>query len=229
MKYQDKNASIGEVVVELPKATEVFKKFGIDFCCGGHRKLDAVIEEQKVDRVALYEQLDQLYQERISGYEGKGNRFDEMSPEELTVYIEDSHHVYMRKVLPEILNYLNTLLRVHGKKHGELFDLYRVYGVLKTDLEQHLLKEESMLFPDFNDEDNNKQEIVRLTKTIMEEHEAAGELLQQMRVITRNYQLPADACQTFERTYQLLEEMEDDLHQHIHLENNILLKAYRPR
>jgi len=226
MRYQDKNVSIGEVVVELPKATEVFKEFGIDFCCGGHRNFANIIEEQKIDRTALFAKLDKLYEERKAGYEEKGNRFEQMSSEALTTYIEDTHHVYMRKVLPEISELLGTLLRVHGKKHTELFDLYRVYGVLKTDLEQHLLKEETMLFPDFEEADENRQEIITLTQTIIEEHEAAGELLEKMREITNNYQAPGDACNTYVKTYRLLEEMEDDLHQHIHLENNILLKEY---
>jgi len=226
MKYQDKKVSIGEVVVELPKATEVFKEFGIDFCCGGHRNLANIIEEQKIDRAALFAKLDKLYEERKAGYEEKGNRFEQMSAETLTTYIEDTHHVYMRKALPEISELLGTLLRVHGKKHAELFDLYRIYGVLKTDLEQHLLKEETMLFPDFEEVDENRQEIIALTQTIIEEHEAAGELLEKMREITNNYQAPGDACNTYVKTYRLLEEMEDDLHQHIHLENNILLKEY---
>jgi iron-sulfur cluster repair di-iron protein len=229
MKYQDKNSTIGEVVVEIPEATGVFKEFGIDFCCGGHRNLAKVIEEQKIDEAKIYERLEQLYEARKSSYEKEGGHFDQMSPEVLTTYIEDTHHEYLRKVLPEITELLNTLLRVHGKNHPELFELYRVYGQLKTDLEQHLLKEETMLFPDFGEAETNREEIVELTKMIIAEHEAAGELLEKMREITGNYQVPQDACQTFARTYRLLEEMEEDLHQHIHLENNILLKEYASR
>lgn len=226
MRFQDKKATIGEVVVELPKATEVFKEFGIDFCCGGHRNLEEVIVEQKIEKNALFEKLEKLFQERKSGYKNQGSGFEQMNNEALTTYIEDTHHVYMRGVLPELSQLLNTLIRVHGKNHSELFELYRTFGLLKTDLEQHLLKEETMLFPDLKEAEENKQQIIDLTQTIISEHEAAGELLEKMRVITKNYQVPKDACNTYIKAYRLLEEMEDDLHQHIHLENNILLKEY---
>ncbi len=225
-RYQDKNATIGEVVVELPQATEVFKEFGIDFCCGGHRNFIQVVEEQKIDQKILFDRLDEVYDQRKASYEQADKKFDQMSPEVLTTYIEDTHHEYMRRVLPEISELLNTLLRVHGKNHAELFEVYRVYGQLKTDLEQHLLKEETMLFPDFDQTDKNREEITELARIITEEHEGAGELLVKLRELTHDYQVPTDACKTYARTYQLLEEMEDDLHQHIHLENNILLKDY---
>ena len=229
MKYKDKNVTIGEVVVELPKATEVFKEFGIDFCCGGHRNLASVIKEQKIDEAALFARLEKLYENRKASYENKENQFDQMSPQVLVTYIEDTHHEYLRRVLPEAADLLTTILRVHGKNHQELFDMYRVYGQLKSDLEQHLLKEETMLFPDFNEIDNNEQEIIDLTEMIIREHEAAGELLEKLRTISGNYHLPEDACKTFAKTYQLLQDIEEDLHQHIHLENNILLKNYRKR
>lgn len=226
MKYRDKNVTIGEAVVELPKAAEVFKEFGIDFCCGGHRKLAEVIEEQGIDRAVLFAELDKRYEERKTGYETKGNQFNQMSPVVLTAYIEDIHHEYLRRALPEAVDLLNTILRVHGKNHEELFEIYHVFGQLKADLEQHLLKEETMLFPDFDESEEKKQEIIELAGMIIREHEAAGELLGRLRQISGDYHLPKDACQTFAKTYQLLEAIEDDLHQHIHLENNILLKDY---
>ncbi|MDD3174124.1 MAG: iron-sulfur cluster repair di-iron protein [Herbinix sp.] len=229
MKYRDKNVTIGEVGVELPDATEVFKEFGIDFCCGGHRNLVNVIIEQKIDKEALFTKLDKLYEERKASYEKNNNRFDQMSPEVLTTYIQDTHHEYLRRVLPETADLFNRILRAHGKNHQELFDMYRIFGQLKTDLEQHLLKEETMLFPDFDELEDNKQEIIELTQMIINEHEAAGELLGKLRKISGDYHLPEDACQTFAKTYRLLEDIEDDLHQHIHLENNILLKNYVKR
>lgn len=229
MKYKNKDVTIGEVVVEIPKATEVFKKFGIDFCCGGHRLLSEVVAEQKVDEVALFEGLDREYEERRSSYGAGGINPEEMSPSVLTAYIEDTHHAFMRKALPGAADLLNTVVRAHGKNHEELFEVSRLFGLLKADLEQHLLKEETMLFPDFEDTEANREEINTLTATIIREHEAAGEVLASLRKITSDYTLPADACGTFARTYQLLEDIEGDLHQHIHLENNILLKEYAVR
>lgn len=226
MRYQDKNATIGEVVVELPKATEIFKNYGIDFCCGGHRNLRSVAEEQGIDQEKLFKDLDIAYEERKESYGSQKDNFESMSPVVLSTYIEDTHHGYLRKALPETAELLATILRVHGKNHPELFEAYKLFGQLKTDLEQHLLKEETMLFPDFEDASANEKAIAELTKTIISEHEAAGDLLVKLREATEDYTLPEDACGTFARTYEMLEEIESDLHQHIHLENNILLKEY---
>lgn len=226
MMYNNKNVSIGEVVVEIPKATEIFKEFGIDYCCGGHRVLAEVVKEQNIDREALYNKLELAYEQRKEEYQKFGNRFETMSPLVLATYIDDTHHGYLRHALPEALDLLSTILRVHGKKHKELFDVYRLFGQLKADLEQHLLKEETMLFPALENTKDNKQEVTTLTEIIVNEHEAAGELLRSLRHITKDYLLPVDACETFAKAYSILEEIEEDLHQHIHLENNILLKEY---
>ncbi len=224
MNYKDKNVTIGTVVADLPKASMIFSEYGIDFCCGGHRKLSVVIKEQKIDEVAIYNELEAAQKERSDSYQN-GNP-SSMQPTVLTSYIEDTHHSYMRVALPEISELLGTIVRVHGASHTELFDIYRLFGALKSDLEQHLLKEEMMLFPSFADEENNQERIAKLSKEIIGEHEAAGEILGKLRNITNDYRIPADVCGTYARTYQLLEEMEKDLHQHIHLENNILLRDY---
>lgn len=226
MKYQNRNVSIGEVVVEIPKATEIFKEFGIDYCCGGHRTLAEVLNEQNIDSDVLYGKLNNAYEQQKEEYEKLGNRFESMSPMVLATYIDDTHHGYLRHALPEASDLLSTILRVHGNNHKELFEVYRLFGQLKVDLEQHLIKEETMLFPVLENTKENEQEIRNLTEIIVNEHEEAGDLLKSMRHITKDFLLPADACQTFAKAYSLLEEIEEDLHQHIHLENNILLKEY---
>lgn len=229
MNYNDKNATIGGVVVTIPQATQIFNEFGIDFCCGGHRLLAEVIQEQGVNEQELFARLEQAQEERRSGYQNKENDFEEMSPAVLSAYIEDTHHGYLRQAMPEISELLNTILRVHGKNHRELFKVYQLYGQLKTDLEQHLLKEETILFPVLEHAADNRKEVVELTEEIITEHEGAGEILRELRHITGDYKLPADACNTFKKAYSMLEEMEHDLHQHIHLENNILLQEYANR
>lgn len=227
MNFRDENITIGSVVAELPSAGMIFSRYSIDFCCGGHRKLAIVINEQGIEKEEVYQALEQAQKERTDSYQG--NSFQQLNPSTLTVYIEDTHHSYLRKVLPEISDLLGTILKVHGRNHTELFEVYRLYGMLKTDLEQHLLKEETMLFPAFQEEDYNREEILRITEDIIKEHEAAGELLAKLREVTSDYQLPEDVCETYVRTFHLLVELENDLHQHIHLENNILLKDYDKR
>jgi regulator of cell morphogenesis and NO signaling len=226
VNYKDKNVTIGSVVVEIPTATAILKEFGIDYCCGGHRILADVVREQGIDGKNLYERLDRAFEERKRGYQSQGNDFRNMSPALLSVYIEDTHHGYLRQAMPEAADLLTTILRVHGSNHRELYDVYRLFGQLKADLEQHLLKEETLLFPELSDDKANLSEIISLTDIIKKEHEGAGELLRELRQTTNDYTLPADACETYGKAYSLLEEIEEDLHQHIHLENNLLLAEY---
>jgi regulator of cell morphogenesis and NO signaling len=229
MDYKDKNITIGEVVAALPEATQIFKTVGIDYCCGGHRLLADVIQQQHIDQSQLYLELGQAQQKRKSGYKNDNEDFTKMSPEALSAYIEDTHHAYLRKELPEAMDLLSTILRVHGNNHRELFDVYKLFGQLKSDLEQHLLKEETIVFPELGQHNENLNTLIELTTEIINEHEAAGELLRKLRQLTQDYQAPTDGCATFQKTYALLEQIEQDLHQHIHLENNILLKKYQNR
>lgn len=229
MNNLDKNMSIGDVVTAVPKATEIFREFGIDYCCGGHRNLAEVIKEQKINESEVYERLIKAFSDRQEEYGGLGDHFDEMSPAVLTAYIEDTHHGYLRKTLPETADLLNTIVRVHGRNHRELYEINQLFGRLKTDLEQHLLKEETLLFPVLEQVEENYEEVLSLTDEIISEHEAAGEILRKLREVSGNYKLPEDACGTYRKSYSMLEELEQDLHQHIHLENNILLKSYSVR
>jgi regulator of cell morphogenesis and NO signaling len=182
------------------------------------------MNQQGLDSEVIYQELQTMKEDREQSY--NKNQFTLMSVGTLTDYIEDIHHSYLRKVLPDIADLLTTILRVHGMNHKELFEIYKIFGTLKTELEQHLLKEETMLFPTLEEGDGKKALIQELATEIIREHEGAGVLLERLREITNNYQVPADTCGTFAKTYAMLEELEQDLHQHIHLENNILLKEY---
>lgn len=226
MNFKDQKLTIGQVVTELPQAAQIFKDFNIDFCCGGHRLLNNVIKEQRINKEELFARLDQAQSERKSTYAYLDNKFSEMSHNILSLYIEDTHHSYLRNALPQTSELLATILRVHGKNHPELFKVYSLFGKLKSELEQHLLKEETLLFPAFNNEDKNRSEISMISSTIIKEHEEAGKLLDELRQLTNDYQLPADACESYKKTFSLLKDIESDIHQHIHLENNILLREY---
>ena len=228
MNNIDKNISVGEVVVVIPKAAQLFKTVGIDYCCGGHKLLAEVIQEKGLDEAEIYGQLEKALVERQQRYDGQEGDFDKMSQPVLSAYIEDTHHAYLRKALPKAAELLSTVVRVHGKNHRELYEMYQLFGRLKTELEQHLLKEETLLFPIFDlaSKEGSQDEIMEITKELIAEHEGAGELLRKLREVSKDYRLPDGACGTFQRAYALLEEIEQDIHQHVHLENNILFKAY---
>lgn len=222
MNYTDKNVTLGNVVSSLPEAADIFESYGIDFCCGGHRPLLAVLEEQGINKDALYDSLQKAQELRQSSYANQGEDFISMSRGSLSTYIEDKHHGYLREALPEANELLSTILRVHGSTHRELFNVYKLFGQLKSDLEQHLLKEETLLFPAYGQSEPYSKEAKEVIEDLMKEHDAAGDILKELRRITDNYKIPDDVCGTFEKTYQKLEEIEKDLHRHIHLENNIL-------
>ena len=219
--------SIGDIVAMMPKAGEVFKEYGIDFCCGGHRPLAEAIREQKLDEAELLKKLDEVYEESIK-LTGR-NDFRMMSYSEQIDYIVTTHHAYLKRELPEISELVTTILRVHGSNHNELFKVHKLFHNLKTELEQHLIKEEELLFPLVKEYEVKPSEdlldrIKQVMKESEDEHDAAGDILKELRKITDGYKTPEDGCATFNLTYQKLEELEADLFQHIHLENNILFK-----
>ncbi|MDF2988155.1 MAG: iron-sulfur cluster repair di-iron protein [Eubacterium sp.] len=220
---------IGDIVALFPKGGEVFKKFNIDFCCGGNRPLSEAIQEQGLDEKEIINKLEEAYSEskKLAGEVD----FLKMESRRLIEYIVNTHHAYLNRVLPEIGELTAKVLRAHGANHQELFRVHKLFGSLKTELEEHLIKEEELLFPLLKEYENDKSEsklnnINRVMQETENEHEGAGDILKELRKITDNYSVPADGCRTFQLAYYLLEELEGDLFQHIHLENNILFKRF---
>ena len=214
------HTTVGAVAASIPEAINVFRKLGVDFCCGGKKPLAEALLEKGMNPDQFYELVEQ---EKARKENVERRDFSNMSQAVLSTYIEDTHHAYLRDTLPEIDALLLAVLRAHGKNHGELFEAYRLFGRLKADLEQHLIKEETLLFPALSQEGAQEQ-IRGLSAEIIEEHEAAGEILEDLVRVTGGFQVPSDACLSYERVYALLPALIEDLHTHIHLENNILLK-----
>ncbi len=217
------NMTVGEAAASAPEALTVFQELGIDYCCGGKRPLKEALDEKRTTP----DQFAALVGSREAGRKANAGRtdFTAMSPAVLSAYIEDTHHEYLRRALPEIGELLLRVLRAHGANHGELYDVYTLYGRLRSDLEGHLVKEETQLFPALAQGGAQAGEVAHLAVEIVNEHEAAGELLRALRDAANDYTVPDDACPTYIKAYRLLPELERDLHQHIHLENNILLKG----
>lgn len=222
MKQNWQEKTIGGIVAKLPSAAEVFKANSIDFCCGGQRNLGSVIREQGLNAAKIEKSLDQAW----TAWENSAGTtdFTSLTPAELTQYIESKHHSFLKEALPEAGETMGIVLKAHGRNHPELYQVHALFGRLRTDLEQHLIKEETMLFPMLNEPDPSEAQAVEdLASQIRSEHEAAGMILKEMRQLTHNYMPPSDACPTFRRLLAELEDIESDLFQHIHLESNILL------
>lgn len=222
---------LGDIVAKYPRASEVFKAYKIDFCCGGGRTLREVLQGTDIDPEGLMEVLENICRQE-DPISAEQTDWINASSKELIDHIVNTHHGYLKKELPVISEYIAKILRVHGIHHGEsLFRLHTLFHTLKTELEQHLIKEEELLFPLIQEyEKHPSKEIYdKLTKVMAEtegEHDGAGDLLKQMRAITDQYTMPADGCTTYALTYQKLEALESDMFQHVHLENNILFSRY---
>jgi len=214
------DTTVGEMATKEPKAIMIFKELGIDFCCDGKVDLATALREKKTSPEQFSEKLGRLKAASSSVQE---TNFLAMKPEALAEYIVTTHHDYLRKTLPETYTLFLKVLRVHGVHHAELYDVFKLFAALKTELDQHLVMEESLLFPEIADRGSKK--VLSLAARAADEHENAGGLLEKIRAINHDYALPSDACMSYTNLYKTMREIEDDIHQHIHLENNILFKG----
>lgn len=220
--------TIAELVVKNYRTAAVFKRHGIDFCCGGKISIAEACEKQGVDREFLLKEL----QEALHILPEKSDA-DALGLDELTKYIVNTHHNYVRQRLPEIEPFLEKVIRVHGEKHPELKRVKELHEAVKDELLTHMQKEEKVLFPYIRElvaAQNTKKTVeppffgtIKNPIRMMEqEHELAGDKCKEIRDITNNLTPPEGACNTYRVTFSMLDEFENDLHRHIHLENNIL-------
>jgi len=224
------NMTIGEIVKENYQTAEIFKKYNIDFCCGGKATIDEVCS---VNNISMDELTSALNKAESNSGSDTGKNFKDWEPDFLANYIINVHHKYVNENLPLLSEFTNKIANVHGERHPELLQIAELFKEISSELQQHMMKEENILFSyiiSLYSAFKNKSQIspspfgtVRNPIRMMEmEHENAGSLLKQIRELSGNYKLPEDACNTYTVTYKKLDEFENDLHQHIHLENNIL-------
>jgi regulator of cell morphogenesis and NO signaling len=221
--------TIGEIVAEDFRTAAIFSKNRMDFCCGGHKTVKEVCETKNINAVSLEEELYKI----LNSKNDNTIDFQSWPLDLLTNYIVKTHHRYVEEKTPVLLQFLDKLCKVHGDRHPELFEINRLFNETASALHQHMQKEELVLFPFIE----NMMEAKRLGKDLanphfgtvnnpinmmVHEHETEGERLAKIAILTEGYNPPADACNTFRVTYAMLEEFEQDLHKHIHLENNIL-------
>jgi regulator of cell morphogenesis and NO signaling len=218
--------TLGEMVTDDFRSAALFKKAGLDFCCGGKKSLESACAEKKADPDNLINQLLEL--EKAGN--DKGNNFKEWPASFLSDYIVNTHHKYVLKTLPDLLFYTAKIAEVHGERHKELYEVTDLFSKINSELLQHLKNEETVLFPAIKQVQENsspatktliRSEIERMTG----EHEFAGGAMDRINELTNGCSVPSDSCNTYAVTMKLLEEFEDDLHTHVHLENNILYPA----
>lgn len=220
--------TIGEIVANNYKAADVFKKYDIDFCCGGNKTLTDVCNKKSINQADVEVDLDGLVNS-VSG----GHNFNKWKLDFLIDYIINEHHTYVTENLPLILGYSNKVAAVHGSHHTETKEINNLFHEVAEELTLHMRKEEQVLFPYVKtlviakDNQQAKPEVpfdtVQNPIRMMEmEHENAGNIFKEIARLSNNYTAPEDACQTYQVLFSKLKEFEEDLHSHIHLENNIL-------
>jgi regulator of cell morphogenesis and NO signaling len=215
--------TIGEIVANDFRAAEVFKAAGIDFCCGGKKSIEDTCNEKNIDKTELTEKLKRLE----SAPNTTTHNFKEWDPAFLCDYIVNTHHKFVLKSLPDLVFYTEKIATVHGTGHPELKEVTDLFSQINRELFQHLKNEEEVLFPAIKEagksgSENAKAIIRSEIKRLSGEHEFAGGAMDKINAITGNYMVPADGCNTYKVAFQLLSQFEDDLHVHVHLENNIL-------
>lgn len=229
MNFNETN-TIREIVVSIPASTRLFEGLGIDYCCGGQRPLMEACQKANIQVNEVLGSLEKLVQ---ADPESQERDWQAESLTELTNYIVEKHHVFTKAELPRLEKLMAKVCTVHGQNHPELLRLRDLFDVLHQELGPHLLKEEQVLFPYIERMEEafiNQRgvqppffgTVKNPVRMMMMEHDSAGDVLAEMRHLTNGYQPPPDVCISYRTLYAALAAFEADLHQHIHLENNIL-------
>jgi regulator of cell morphogenesis and NO signaling len=220
--------TVGEIAAKDMRKAEVFKKYGIDFCCGGKKSVKQACEEKGVDVTVVEAELQNPTQQVQSA-----NNYNAWEPDFLADYIYNQHHIYYYNEVPRIQEVFAKVVGHHGSNHLELKYLYQLFGELLQELNVHFMREEKVVFPFIKalvaakrsgnrDALNSQPSLTEPVRMMEVDHEAAGDILHEMKQVANNYNPPADACNSYQFLYKKLNDLDEDLHQHIHLENNIL-------
>ncbi|MGE4579100.1 MAG: iron-sulfur cluster repair di-iron protein [Desulfuromonadales bacterium] len=221
--------TIGDLVAEDYRNAAVFEKHGIDFCCGGQVTLGNAARDKGLDPDDLLRELKAAKETATGGHEN----YTAWDLAFLADYIVNTHHSWLNDHLGQIAAYAHKIAEVHGEHHPEVIRIATLFDGIAADMVEHLREEEEIFFPAIKRIEAAHQAgtapstedaslLQRTLETLHRDHEAIGEATHEIRRLAGDYTIPADVCNTFAVTYRLLKEFEDDLHKHVHLENNIL-------
>jgi regulator of cell morphogenesis and NO signaling len=218
---------VADIATKIPSSVRVFQRLGIDFCCGGQRPLAVVCEERRLSFPALAVEL-------AASASARGTDDRDWTVEPLHVLVDhlvSTYHARLREDLPQLERLATRVQRVHGLRAPRLLGrIEAIVGELSADLRDHMAKEEAILFPTIRalEAGNGLRRVVPIDapiRVMTQEHDRAGELLSELRALTEGFARPDWACTTVRALYQGLEELERDMHVHVHLENNVLFPA----
>lgn len=218
--------TVGKLVTEKPSRSRFFEKIGIDYCCGGKKTLAEACSAKGLDAntiLAVLDSADSDAPTSVPLVDAAG-----MSMTQLCDHIEATHHTYLRAELPRLAFLTTKVASRHGERDARLNEVAQVFAALHAEMESHMMKEEQILFPliralDSNDTAPSHCGSINNPIRVMEhEHDSAGGAVARMRILTDGFTPPMEACNTYRALLDALAHLEQDLHQHVHKENNIL-------
>ncbi len=227
---QDFTKTVSEIVRSDYRTADVFKKYGINYCCGGKIPLADACAAQNINGEALVEDLTKATR-TISL--PNSLQYDQWRIDFLVDYIINIHHEYIRQTVPMLEATLLSFVGSHQKQFPELVRVQEVFQQLCQEIAAQTRQEEEVVFPYINQLANayNRREsygglfVKTLRKPLTSlgtEHHKIIPLLGQLRALTHHYVFPENACTNHRVVFHKLRELDNDLVQHKHLENNIL-------
>jgi regulator of cell morphogenesis and NO signaling len=214
--------TLGDLVTANPSRARILERHGLDYCCGGRRTLKEACAAAGLDEQAV--------QADLGASEVDPADWVELDPSALAQHIVDTHHRYLHEELPLLDALAEKVLTAHERRHPELADVRKLVAAIRTEVEPHLMKEERVLFPAIDalargQRDFGFGSVANPIHMMGIEHDRAGQLLGELRAVTYGYEIPADACASYRSLYERLAQLEADMHEHIHKENNVLFPA----
>lgn len=214
------NTPVGQIVARDYRTSQILRSHGLDFCCGGSHSLEEACEKKGIDAAEVAKEIHAL-----DLLEDREQQYNEWSLDFLVDYIINTHHEYVRKMLPELNYYAQKVARVHGERDQELYDILQKVQELQREMTGHLQKEEEALFPGIKElvQQNTSEGIgEELVAALEDEHDKAGALMRDIESLTHGFEPPEHACASYQVLFKSLKGFQQDLHKHVHLENNIL-------
>jgi regulator of cell morphogenesis and NO signaling len=227
MNVADK--TIGEIVANDYRTAKVFENHGIDFCCGGKVPLATICREKGIDLDMVTRALEAVSSEPLE----RSQNYAAWELPFLADFIINTHHAYLKENIGQIVAYAHKIADVHGARHSEVIRIAAIFDKIATDMTAHLKEEEDVFFPAVRRAVASRkagavpaaEDLETITASLRKlghEHEEVGDAIHTIRQLAKDYEIPGDVCNTFMITYRKLKEFEEDLHKHVHLENNIL-------
>lgn len=224
----ESDETLGQIATKDLRKAEIFKKYGLDFCCGGKKTVKQACAEKGLDVAAVEHELQQAEKQTSGSPLPRPLPYNDWKLDFLADYIVNTHHSYVKASIPELIKYADKVAKVHGAHHQELFTINELVHDICAEMTEHMEKEESLVFPYIKQlvtaKANDGTSVQKPIELMEQEHEIVGKNLSDIRMLGNNYTLPEDACASYGLLYKMLEEFEGDMFTHIHLENNILFK-----